>query len=320
MAPSSAGSKLRQARLAKQISVEEASRVTRIRPDRLIDLEEDNYSNFPSMTYAKGFLHIYARYLGVDVREYAEHLHAPNPVSTDDYEYLNAAASPAHPSSGRHPYHFAPRRKRTLLPVIVFALLITAVMLGVYLVVSFQRLGNLEDVTEKKEAPAAISAIPAQPLAAAAASALPAPSPVAAAAAPAAPELRAQPPPMAPAAPAATFDPTREVRRAEPVQPIPAPPAAAAASPAPDAASPALAAPDETLREVAIRPLKKTRVTVRQDAPDSVPVFEDWLSPGDPPLQLHGHKFFIQVADPGAVEVTRDGQALPSGQTEFQIE
>ena len=92
----SAGKKLQQARLHKQISVEEAARVTRMRPDKILDLEEDNYSNFPSMSYAKGFLLIYAKFLGVDVRDFADTLQTPNPVSSeDDYEYLNAGGQPA---------------------------------------------------------------------------------------------------------------------------------------------------------------------------------------------------------------------------------
>src|SRR5271163_4511609 len=116
----SVGKKLQQARLNKQLSVEEASRVTRIRPDKLIDLEEDNYSNFPSLSYAKGFLLLYARFLGVDVHDFADSLHAPNPVSSNDYEYLNAASEGPQPAPSRRPYHFAPRRERpTILPVIV---------------------------------------------------------------------------------------------------------------------------------------------------------------------------------------------------------
>ncbi len=132
----SAGKKLQQARLSKQLSIEEASRVTRIRPDKLLDLEEDNYSNFPSMSYAKGFLLLYARFLGVDVHEFADSLHAPNPVSSDDYEYLNAASTGPQPPASRRPYHFAPRRERTILPIIVFAFLAGAIILVIYLVVS----------------------------------------------------------------------------------------------------------------------------------------------------------------------------------------
>ncbi len=132
----SAGKKLQQARLRKQISVEEAARVTRMRPDKILDLEEDNYSNFPSMSYAKGFLLIYAKFLGVDIRNFADTLQTPNPVSSgDDYEYLNAAASFPAAAPTRRPYShsFAPRRERSILPLVVVGVLIVLVILGVYL-------------------------------------------------------------------------------------------------------------------------------------------------------------------------------------------
>jgi cytoskeletal protein RodZ len=264
----SVGKKLQQARLSKQLSIEEAARVTRIRPDKLLDLEEDNYSNFPSMSYAKGFLLLYARFLGVDVRDYADTLHAPNPVSSDDYEYLNAAASGPPPPPSRRPYHFAPRRERTIVPVIVFAMLIGLVVFAFHMIITFERV-SVGDATDKagaaspSESPA-ISILPAAtPAAVAVATPIVPIAPVRAATpvpiaraipveASPVPALRNAPPALvegtpiaAPAVstpapaeavqtpptpePAGTFDPTREVRRAEPV--FPTPPDHANASP-----------------------------------------------------------------------------------------
>jgi cytoskeletal protein RodZ len=350
----SVGKKLQQSRLARHLSIEEAARVTRIRPDKLLDLEEDNYSNFPSMSYAKGFLLLYARFLGVDVRDFADTIHAPNPVSSDDYEYLSAAATGPQPPPPRRPYHFAPRRERTILPVIVFGFLAGAIVLVIYLVVSFQRLGNLEDIAEKKDlssptASPAISTLP--PVAVAVATPTPAapapvfrpPPPTIAAASPVAalavpfttppPTAAVIPgaiqPPLPPSGPGGTFDPTREVRRAEPV--VPTPPDHADASPdtlPPVASSPSAsaissivpAATPDTVKQISILPIRKTMVTIRKDMADSAPIFEDWLYPGDGPLKLTGRKFWIQVQDPGAVQITQDGQPIPAGQASIQIE
>jgi cytoskeletal protein RodZ len=325
----SVGKTLQQARLNKQLSIEEAARVTRIRPDKLLDLEEDNYSNFPSLSYAKSFLLLYARFLDVDVQDFADSLHATNPVSSDDYEYLNAASEGPQPPPSRRPYHFAPRRERTILPVIVFGVLTAAVAFIIYLVVSFQRLGNLEDIADKKDlssptASPAISTIPAAPaVPVASAIPIPAAAPVAVAtrapepeissqapiasapvgtSIPVAPAVPAPPdttaaaqPPLPPPAPAGAFDPTREVRRAEPVAPA-------------------------ALKQVSILPIRKTLVTIRKDVADSAPIFEDWLYPGDGPLKVSGHKLWIQVQDPGAVQITQDGQPVPAGQSDIQIE
>jgi len=356
----SVGKQLQQARIAKQLSIEESARVTRIRPDKLIDLEEDNYANFPSMSYAKGFLLLYGRFLGVDVHEYADTLHTPNPVSSDDYEYLNAAATGPQPPPARRPYHFSPRRERTLLPIIVFGFLVAVVVLGIYLVVTWQRIGPIEDLSEKKDVSSpAISTLPtpaATPAPVAVATPAASPTPAIAAAAPG---LRNSPPalvtgspvpaptvpfpsppptvagasptPALPAPiPAGTFDPTKEVRRALPVNATPGPDAdaspAASAIPPPEVGSgPAVSAivPVESpgsLKNITILPIRRTLVTVRKDVADSPPIFEDWLYPGNGPLKLSGHKFWIDVNAPGDVQITQDGQALPSDQKAIEIE
>ena len=44
------------------------------------------------------------------------------------------------------------------------------------------------------------------------------------------------------------------------------------------------------------------------------------LYPGAGPLKVSGHKFWIEVQDPGAVQVTQDGQPIGAGQSDIQIE
>jgi len=60
------GKQLEEARLAKNWTPELASRETKIKVDRLRDLEADDYSHFASPTYARGFVRTYARALGLD--------------------------------------------------------------------------------------------------------------------------------------------------------------------------------------------------------------------------------------------------------------
>jgi hypothetical protein len=61
-------------------------------------------------------------------------------------------------------------------------------------------------------------------------------------------------------------------------------------------------------------------VTIRKDVADSTPFFQDWLYPGDPPLKLVGHKFWITIKDPTTIQVTLDGQPFPIAQSDIQIE
>jgi cytoskeletal protein RodZ len=60
------GKQLQEGRLAKNWTPELASRETKIKVDRLKDLESDDYSHFNNATYARGFVRTYARALGLD--------------------------------------------------------------------------------------------------------------------------------------------------------------------------------------------------------------------------------------------------------------
>src|SRR6202453_2091682 len=60
------GKQLQEARLAKNWTPELAARETKIKIERLHDLEADDYSHFSSPTYARGFVRTYARALGLD--------------------------------------------------------------------------------------------------------------------------------------------------------------------------------------------------------------------------------------------------------------
>jgi len=59
-----AGQRLQQARVQQGLTLEEAARVTRVSRAYLAAIEEDRYEKLPSEAYARGFLRIYARYLG----------------------------------------------------------------------------------------------------------------------------------------------------------------------------------------------------------------------------------------------------------------
>jgi len=65
----SAGTKLKNIRLAKGISLEEAGKGTKIHGSVLKAIEEDGTINL-SPIYIKGFLKIYCRFLGVDPKDY----------------------------------------------------------------------------------------------------------------------------------------------------------------------------------------------------------------------------------------------------------
>src|SRR6201995_12865 len=87
----SVSKKLNQARVKRGLTVDEAAHATRLRPDKIAALEADDYSRFANNIYAKGFLQIYARFLNVDVSDFARTLDNANPISVSDYQYLSNA-------------------------------------------------------------------------------------------------------------------------------------------------------------------------------------------------------------------------------------
>ena len=88
------GKKLREARLARGMTLDEAGRLTKIRPGRLEEIENEDFSQFASLAYAKGFLLIYGKFLAVDVTPYLEAFESSESVTVDGYSYLQDAPDP----------------------------------------------------------------------------------------------------------------------------------------------------------------------------------------------------------------------------------
>ena len=85
-----AGTKLRRARQTRQLSLDDAARVTKIRVRQLADLEEDDYTNFANLAYARSFLVNYGKFLRVDMRPYVAGFADASTFGLDDYQYLRA--------------------------------------------------------------------------------------------------------------------------------------------------------------------------------------------------------------------------------------
>ena len=82
------GKKFQEARRARDLTLDEAARMTKIRPSRLAEIEADDFSQFPSLAYAKGFLLIYGKFLDVDVTPYLDAFEDSERVTVDGYSYL----------------------------------------------------------------------------------------------------------------------------------------------------------------------------------------------------------------------------------------
>ena len=211
------GKKLQEARLARNLTIDEAARITKIRPARLQEIENEDFSEFSSLAYAKGFLLIYGKFLNVDVSPYLEAFEASDSVTVDGYQYLqdNPAPRPSRPAVTRRPRPTTPRNiggsgRGSFLPFFIGVIVLVVGFVGMKWILEIQRL---------KPGPpppaAAISPTPAAPTEKVVAphavlvEEAPTPSPAAV--------MQPSPVPPSPAPQPTIAEP--EVRRAEPVRP-----------------------------------------------------------------------------------------------------
>src|SRR6266536_3342535 len=308
------GRKFQEALKARNLSLEEAARLTRIRQSRLAEIEADDFSNFPSLAYAKGFLQIYGKFLEVDVSPYLDAFETSGHLTVDGYSYLQDAPAPKAP---RTP---VARRTENARPSLVPFLIGIAILVAGF---SFLRFISKLNQIAPHSPEAAASATPSPTAAVTtivAPRALPVESPA---------RVAATAPPMKGAptitAPAATPVPTAiavetpvlpapravepEVRRAVPVRPDEVA-AAQADNEAIDAEGP---------NRIDIKPLKRTYMQVTIDDDPTKPAFERWVSPSDGTVEFRGHRFSVRVLDREAVQIRKNGKIVSNGDTDLRI-
>src|SRR5262249_32413880 len=142
------GWKLQQARLARQLEIDDVAETTKIRPERIVDLEADEYSHFPNLTYAKSFLAKYANFLGVDIQDELGKFQVERSISLAAYPYLTG---PPAPKQFMEPRRITPRGFR--VPPVVVAVLLLIVLVGVpllsYLALNVPRVVGTKQADEK---------------------------------------------------------------------------------------------------------------------------------------------------------------------------
>lgn len=144
-----AGYRLRQARTQRKLTLEDASRATKIRVRQLADLEADEYSNFPNLAYAKGFLISYGKYLDVDVHEYLDAFADANSFGVDDYQYLSELPLGVYRATPK-PHRRRAGRKRLMALCLVAGIALAAV-LGLVAYSTVLRLGDPDTLAARLE-------------------------------------------------------------------------------------------------------------------------------------------------------------------------
>jgi cytoskeleton protein RodZ len=154
------GKQLQEARLARNWTPELAARETKIKVERVRDLEADNYSHFTSPTYARGFVRTYARALGLD--EYQILRQLDNKLPDDDSANIVTDTGVAYLPETAMPARAAHRNYTGLYVVMalggVVTLVITVVLFQAYRV---GELSNWFASNAETSATAATNAAPA---------------------------------------------------------------------------------------------------------------------------------------------------------------
>ncbi len=305
------GKKFQEARLARNLTLDEAARMTKIRPQRLAEIEADDFSQFPSLAYAKGFLLIYGKFLDVDVTPYLDAFEDSESVTVDGYSYLqeNERAKPVSaPVARRRPVATSGGNNRVSpMPLIVGIVVLVVGFLGMKFLLNVQRLAPAKGASSAQVSPTvtpAVASSGSSPAVATNVGAAATSAPVASPAATPAPETRKA------VAANSTAGAEPEVRKAKPVTKEELAQAhEGTASPAPESAE---------QNRVAIQPLKRTyvRVTVGEEGKAA---FERWVSPSDGPVEFRGKHVAIRVLDPEAVKITKNGQELQQNDQDVTV-
>ena len=307
------GKKFQEARLARNLTLDEAARMTKIRPHRLAEIEADDFSQFPSLAYAKGFLLIYGKFLDVDVTPYLDAFEDSESVNVDGYSYLqeNERAKPVSaPVARRRPAATGGGGSNRVspMPLIVGVVVLVVGFLGMKFFLNVKRLAPGREGSGAQTLQTATPAVAsgglspaATPNIGAVATSAPVASPVATLGAPETRKALAANS-TAPAEP--------EVRKAKPVTKEELTQSRAATdSPPPESGE---------QNRVAIQPLKRTYVRVTL-GDDGKAAFERWVSPADGPVEFRGKHVSIRVLDPEAVKITKNGQALQENDQDVTV-
>jgi cytoskeletal protein RodZ len=300
------GTKLQKARLAKGWSVDEVSSATKIRPERITDLESDDYSHFASLVYARSFLVKYARHLDVDIQEELDHFQVGRSVGLGELHYI-AYAPPAPPKHDPHPEVYRVGLGLRIPPV-VFALVgilfVIAVPAAVVLLVNLNRL-NVPAADPSSSPNTVVQATPV---------ATPEPSQAVVNVTPTPSATSASESDKLVVASPTQSDAPVEVRRALPVGS-----GDHAASDPVVQATPTPSAP-ATRQTLEIQVRERTWLRITRDSEKSAPIYDAFTGPKQSPIVVQGARFWIKVLNPDAVQIRKNGQLMSDFQNGVVIQ
>jgi cytoskeletal protein RodZ len=322
------GRRLQKARQERKLTIDEVAAATKIRPERIVDLEADDLTHFPSLVYARSFLVKYARFLGLDIQDDLENFQVNRAVGFGEFKYLTAAPPPKFKPEPRFN-----QPKKSLAPPLILAVIAVVILIGVPLIAFFAvNLSRLSPGDEEQNKTVGTTPAPRvqqsvtpltekSPLAATTPELLRQPLASPNSPGPAQVSTNAQTPAVTSPTPEATV----EVRRALPVTAADKESAnaspLASASPSASASVEASASPSAPpSQKLEIKVKERTWLRVTKDRENSEPVFNDFIGPNSPAIVIQGKRFWLKALDKSALELRKNGQAVNGQDGDIVIE
>jgi cytoskeletal protein RodZ len=313
------GRRLQKARQEKKLTIDEVAAATKIRPERIVDLEADDLTHFPSLVYARSFLVKYARFIGLDIQDDLENFQVNRAVGFGEFKYLTAVPPPKYRPE---PRFNQPTKK--MAPPLILAVIAVLILIGVPLVAFFavnvSRLSPTEGEQNKT------AAIPAKSVQSATPGAVATPEPAKQVLTPPTGSVQIISNAQTPSSSSPTVAPSVEVRRALPVT-------AADKDPTKDTnkdtdkdatkeTSDASPSPTSTAspQKLEIKVKERTWLRVTKDRESSEPVFNGFIGPSSPAIVIQGNRFWLKALDKGALELRKNGQAVNGQDGDIVIE
>lgn len=289
------GRRLQKARQERNLTIDEVATATKIRPERIADLEADDLTHFPSLVYARSFLVKYAKFLGVDIQDDLDNFQITHSVGVGEFKYLAAAPSPRY-----RPEQRSRESRGAPAPPVGLAVVAVLILVGVPLVAFFAI--NLSRLSTDAGGNKVTAATPAAMVGSS-----PEASNEPAASATISAEVSGllSPPKASPSA-----SPSVEVRRALPVD--------ADFQKLEPSASPSPA--DPAPQKLEIKAKERTWLRVTKDQQNSQPVFSDFIGPDSPAVVVQGKRFWLKALDKNALELRKNGQTVNGRDSDIVIE
>jgi cytoskeletal protein RodZ len=309
------GRRLQKARQEKKLTIDEVAAATKIRPERIVDLEADDLTHFPSLVYARSFLVKYARFLGLDIQDDLENFQVNRAVGVGEFKYLTAVPPPKYRPE---PRFNQPAKK--MAPPLVLAVIAVLILIGVPLVAFFAV--NLSRLSPTGEEQNKMAANPAKSVQSATPIAVATPEPAKQVLTPPNGSVQIISNAQTPASSSPTVAPTVEVRRALPVTAADKDSNKDASKDANKEASDASPSPTSTPppQKLEIKVKERTWLRVTKDRESSEPVFNGFIGPSSPAIVIQGKRFWLKALDKGALELRKNGQAVNGQDGDIVIE